>query len=262
VSTRGVVPSAYSMDTIGPITRTVEDAAALLQVLAGYDPLDGITTREPVPDYSQALKLPVTQLRVGVPRQYFFEQLHPDVAAAVEEAIQHLRSKVREVREVILPRLQVMENGDYDVELYHYQKPFFDKSPELYHPWSQRHLNNMKKVETVAYIETPKRVRECRRDIQRVFESVDLLVLPTMREPAPLISETVNETHRRPPSNTSAFNHFGTPALTLPCGFSKEGLPIGLQIVGAVYRESTVLQLAYTYQESTDWHRRTPPVVS
>lgn len=262
VSTRGVVPSSYSMDTIGPIARSVEDAAALLQVLAGYDPLDAITLREPVPDYSQSLGLPITQLRVGVPRPYFFEQLHPDVSAAVEEAIRHLRSRVRDVRDVTLPRLHAAENGDYDVELYHYQKPFFDQSPELYHPWSRRHLDQMKKIDTIAYIETLKRIRECRRDIQRIFESVDVLVLPTMREPAPLIAETVNEVHRRPPSNTSAFNHFGTPALTLPCGFSKDGLPIGLQIVGPAYREPVVLQLAYAYQQSTDWHQRTPPILN
>ena len=85
---------------------------------------------------------------MGVPREYFFEQLHPDVAAAVEEAIRRLTGKVREVRDVTLPRLQIAENGDYDVELYHYQKPFFDQSPELYHPWSQRQLNQMKKVDT------------------------------------------------------------------------------------------------------------------
>jgi len=261
VSTRGVVPSAYTMDTIGPIVRSVEDAAALLQVLAGRDPLDAITRDEPVPDYSQALRAPITHLRVGVPREYFFEQLHPDVASAVEEAIGHLRPKVREIRDITLPRLRIPENGDYDVELYHYQKPFFDKSPELYHPWSQRHLNQMKKVETLAYIETLKRVRECRRDIRGVFEQVDVLVLPTMREPAPLISETVNETHLRPPSNTGAFNHFGTPALTLPCGFSKDGLPIGLQIVGPAFHEPVILQVAYAYQQSTDWHRKAPPIL-
>jgi aspartyl-tRNA(Asn)/glutamyl-tRNA(Gln) amidotransferase subunit A len=261
VSTRGVVPSAYSMDTIGPITRTVEDAALLLQILAGYDPLDAITRAEPVPGYSHALRAPISHLRVGVPRQYFFEQLHPDVSSTVEEAIRILRSKVREVRDVTLPRLQIAENGDYDVELYHYQKPFFDKSPELYHPRSQRLLNEVKRVETVRYIETLKRVRECRRDIRRVFEQVDVLVLPTMREPAPLISETVDETHRRPPSNTSAFNHFGTPAMTLPCGFSREGLPIGLQIVGQAWGEPLVLSVAYAYQQSTDWHKRTPPVL-
>ncbi len=260
VSTRGVVPSAYSMDTIGPIARTVEDAAALLQILAGNDPLDAITAAQPVPDYSRALRASIAPLRVGVPREYFFEQLHPDVAGAVEEAIRHMRGKVREVRDVTLPRLQIAENGDYDVELYHYQKPFFDKSPELYHPRSQRLLNEVKKVHTVAYIETLKRVRECRRNIRRVFQDVDVLVLPTMREPAPLISETVNETHHRPPSNTSAFNHFGTPALTLPCGFSKDGLPIGLQIVGPTWGEPVVLSVAYAYQQSTDWHKRTPKV--
>jgi aspartyl-tRNA(Asn)/glutamyl-tRNA(Gln) amidotransferase subunit A len=261
VSTRGVVPSAYSMDTIGPITRTVEDAAAMLQVIAGYDPKDAITLTEPVPDYSQALRSPISHLRVGVPRDYFFDGLHDDVSSATEEAIRQLQGKVREIRDVTLPRLHVAENGTYDVELYHYQKPFFDKSPELYHPWSRRQMNELKKVETVPYVETLRRIRECRRDIRRVFEQVDILVLPTMREPAPLIAETVDETHVRPPSNTAAFNHFGTPALTLPCGFSKDGLPIGLQFVGAAYREPVVLSIAYAYQQSTDWHRRTPPIV-
>ncbi len=261
VSTRGVVPSAYSMDTIGPIARSVEDAALLLQTLAGYDPQDAITAPEPVPDYLQALAHPISNLRVGVPRTYFFEQLHPDVTAAVEAAIRVLQSKVREVRDVTLPRLHSAENGDYDVELYHYQKPFFDKSPELYHPWSQRHLNQMKKVETLPYIETLKRVRECRRDIHRIFEDVDVLLLPTMREPAALISETVNETHRRPPSNTAVFNHFGTPALTLPCGFSKEGLPLGLQIAAKPWAEPAVLAVAKAYQSATPLASRRPAIV-
>jgi aspartyl-tRNA(Asn)/glutamyl-tRNA(Gln) amidotransferase subunit A len=261
VSTRGVVPSAYSMDTIGPIARTVEDAAAILQVIAGYDPNDAITLAEPVPDYAQALGAPVADLRIGVPRDYFFEGLHPDVSSAVEEAIRHLKGRVREVRDVTLPSLHVAENGTYDVELYHYQKPFFDKAPQLYHPWSQRQMNELKQVQTVPYVETLKRIRECRRDIRRIFEQVDILALPTMREPAPLISETVNEKHQRPHSNTGAFNHFGTPAMTVPCGFSKDGLPIGLQLVGAAFREPMVLSIAYAYQQSTDWHQRTPPLV-
>jgi aspartyl-tRNA(Asn)/glutamyl-tRNA(Gln) amidotransferase subunit A len=260
VSTRGVVPSAYSMDTIGPIARTVEDAAAILQIIAGYDPNDAITLAEPVPDYSQALRSPIDKLRIGVPRDYFFEDLHPDVSAAVEEAIRHLKGKVREVRDVTLPRLHVAENGTYDVELYHYQKPYFDKSPELYHPWSRRQMNGLKLVETIPYVETLKRVRECRRDIRRIFEQVDILALPTMREPAPLISETENETHKRPHSNTGAFNHFGTPAITVPCGFSKDGLPIGLELVGPAFHEPVVLSIAFAYQQSTDWHKRKPPV--
>ena len=261
VSTRGVVPSAYSMDTIGPIVRSVEDAAAILQVIAGYDPNDAITLAEPVPDYVQALRAPIANLRIGVPRDYFFEDLHPDVAAAVEEAIRHLKGKVKEVRDVTLPRLHVAEHGTYDVELYHYQKPYFDKSPELYHPWSQRQMRELMQVQTVPYVETLKRVRECRRDIRRIFERVDILALPTMREPAPLISETVNETHKRPHSNTGAFNHFGTPAMTVPCGFSKDGLPIGLELVGAAFHEPMVLSVAHAYQQSTDWHKQKPPLV-
>jgi aspartyl-tRNA(Asn)/glutamyl-tRNA(Gln) amidotransferase subunit A len=260
VSTRGVVPSAYSMDTIGPIARSVEDAALLLQVIAGHDPLDAITRDQPVPDYTQALRGSIATLRVGIPREYFFEQLHPDTAAAVEEAIRWLRGRVREMRDVVLPRLRIAENGDYDVELYHYQKPWFDKSPELYHAYSQRLLNRVKKTDTIAYIETLKGVRECRRDIRRIFEQVDVLVLPTMREPAPSLSETIAETPRRPPSNTSAFNHFGTPAITVPCGFSKDGLPIGLQIVAAPFREEIALRVAWLYQQATDWHRKRPPV--
>src|SRR5579875_416856 len=262
ISTRGVVPSAYSMDTIGPISRSVEDAAALLQVLAGNDPLDAITTNEPVPDYMRALTQPVAHLRIGVPRTYFFENLHPDVAAAVEEAIRQMRRQVKEVRDVALPRLQIPENGSYDVELLHFQKPFFDKTPELYHPWSQRQLNRLRNVQAVPYVETLKRIRECRRDIRFTFEQLDLLLLPTKREPAPLISETVNETHVRPPSNTSAFIHFGTPASTVPCGFSKDGLPIGLQIVGPPYGEPVVLAAAYAFQQMTGWHKRRPPVVT
>lgn len=261
VSTRGVVPSAYSMDTIGPITRTVEDAAVMLQILAGIDPLDAITPPEPVPDYSHALGAPISHLRVGIPRDYFFEGLHPDVSLAVEQGIRDLQPKVRDIRDVTLPRLHIAENGSYDVELYHYQKPFFDHTPQLYHPWSQRQLNELKNVQCVPYVETLKRIRECRRAIRDTFAKVDILVLPTKREPAPLITETIDETHQRPPSNTSAFNHFGIPAITVPCGLSREGLPIGLQIVGPAYGESAVLAVAYAYQQATHWHTLQPPLI-
>jgi aspartyl-tRNA(Asn)/glutamyl-tRNA(Gln) amidotransferase subunit A len=131
----------------------------------------------------------------------------------------------------------------------------------LYHSWSRRQMNELREVETVPYVETLKRVRECRRDIRKIFEQVDVLLLPTMREPAPLISETVSEAHQRPHSNVSAFNHFGTPAMTVPCGFSKDGLPVGLQIVGPAFGEPVVLSVAHAYQQSTDWHRRRPPIV-
>lgn len=258
VSTRGVIPSAYSLDTIGPMTRSVEDAALMLQVLAGFDPDDSITPNAPVPDYAAALRAPLSDLRVGIPRDYFFEDLNPDVSAAVEAAIDVLRPKVHEVRDVLLPRFQFVKNGSYNVELLHYQAQFFYKTPELYHPWSRRELTEMESVTAVNYVETLKRLRECRRDIRKIFQYVDILLLPTKRDVAPTIKATIDETYRRPPSNTSAFNRFWTPVLSVPCGFSRDGLPIGLQIVGPSFAESRVLAVAYAYQQATDWHKRQP----
>ena len=260
VSTRGIIPSAYSLDTIGPMTRSAEDAAVMLQMLAGFDPADSITVREPVPDYAAALHAPLSGLRLGIPRDYFFENLQPDVAKAVESAIGLLRPKFRETRDVVLPRFQFVPQGSYDVELLHYQAPFFHKTPELYHPWSRRQLTELESVTAIHYVETLKRIRECRRDIQRIFEDVDILLLPTKRDTAPTIRATVDESYKRPASNTSAFNRFGTPAMSIPCGFSSDTLPIGLQIVGRPFGEPQILAVAYAYQQATDWHTRRPQV--
>ena len=258
VSTRGVVPSAYSLDTIGPMTRSVEDAALVLRILAGFDPLDSITPEVTVPDYAASLHAPLSKLRLGIPRDYFFDNLHPEVATAVENAIRLLRPKFREVHDVVLPRFQFVEHGSYDVELLHYQAPYFRKSPELYHAWSRRQLTELEKVTAVNYVETLKRIRECRKEIRRVFEQVDILILPTKRDTAPTIAATIDESYKRPPSNTSAFNRFGTPAISVPCGFSRDSLPIGLQIVGPSFGEPQVLAVAYGYQQATDWHTRHP----
>lgn len=258
VSSRGIIPSAYSLDCIGPMTRTVEDAAAMLQVLAGHDPLDAITLDEPVSDYARALREPISKLRIGFPRGYFFEDLDPEVASAVESAINHMRGKVADVKEITLPKFEFVQNGGTEIELYHYQRPFFERSPDQYHPSSRRLLERAKTISAERYVETLKRIRESRRDVKKVFEQVDVLLLPTMREPAPLIQDVVDRKHRSRPSNVSAFNRFGLPALTLPCGFSKQNLPIGLQIAGPAFREGLVLSVAYAYQQSTDWHLRRP----
>jgi len=258
VSTRGVVPSAYSLDTIGPMTRSVEDTAFMLQAMAGFDPLDSIAADQPVPDYVAGMRAPLSNLRLGIARDYFFEGLNPEVAVAVESAIQALRPKFRDVRDVALPRFRFVPEGSYDVELLHFQKPYLEATPELYHPWSRRQLTRLESTTALGYVETLKRIRECRRDIRRVFEEVDVLVMPTKRDIAPAIQATVDETYKRPPSNTSALNRFGIPAISVPCGFSKDPLPIGLQIAGPKFGEARVLAVAYAYQQITDWHRLHP----
>ena len=186
---------------------------------------------------------------------YFFERLDPEVLGSSKKPSASYDLKVRDVRDITLPRFQFVKDGSYDVELYHYQKPFFDKSPELYHPWSRQQLESLKSVSAVGYVETLKRLRECRRDIRRAFEDVDVLLLPTMREPAPPLWEIIHELRQTPPSNVSAFNRFGTPAVSVPCGFSPEGLPVGLQVVGRPFDEAGVLSVAYTYQQLKSWNQ-------
>src|SRR5262249_14389463 len=116
ISTRGIIPSAYSLDCPGPMARTVEDAALMLGILAGNDPKDAIVLDRPVPDYFHALRESVGNLRIGIPRNPFFETLHPDVASRVEDAINLLRKHVREVRDVILPQPQPVDGGGTDIE--------------------------------------------------------------------------------------------------------------------------------------------------
>jgi aspartyl-tRNA(Asn)/glutamyl-tRNA(Gln) amidotransferase subunit A len=258
IGTRGIIPSAYSLDCPGPMARTVEDAALMLSILAGNDPKDAIVLDRPVPDYVRASRDSIASLRIGIPRVPYFEMLDSEVAACVESAINSLRRSVREVRDVTLPDAANVPGGGTDIELYHYNRGFFEAAPEKYHPWSRRLLERAKTISAERYVETLKRIREARRDVRRVFEDVDILLLPTMREPAPLITETIDETHRRPPSNTSVFNRLGLPALTLPCGFSKRNLPLGLQIVGPTFGEPAVLAVAFAYQQSTEWHRKHP----
>lgn len=258
ISTRGIVPSAYSLDCPGPMARTVEDAALMLAVLAGNDPQDAIVLDRPVPEYARALRHSIAAFRIGIPRKPFFETLHPGVAARVEDAIQLLKPRVREVREIAIAMAQEAENGSTDIELYHYHREFFESAPEKYHPWSRRLLERAKRISAERYVETLKRIREARRDAHGVFEQVDILLLPTMREPAPRIDETVNETHRRPPSNTGVFNRLGLPALTVPCGFSRDKLPVGLQIVGPYFEETAVLAAAFAYQQAAGWTSQHP----
>jgi aspartyl-tRNA(Asn)/glutamyl-tRNA(Gln) amidotransferase subunit A len=212
-----------------------------------------------VPPYTRALGEPVAKVRIGVPRGNLFDDLDPDVAASVEAAIELMRRKVHEVRDVTLPQIPTVQGGGTEIELYHYHREMFEASPDQYHPSSRRLLERAKTTSADRYVETLKRIREARRDVRRVFEQVDVLLLPTMREPAPLIKEVVERTRRGRPGNTGIFNRFGLPALTLPCGFSRDGLPIGLQVVGPSFGESIVLTVAHAYQQSTDWSRRRPP---
>jgi aspartyl-tRNA(Asn)/glutamyl-tRNA(Gln) amidotransferase subunit A len=269
VSNRGVVPLSWSMDHVGPLCRTVEDAALMLSVIAGYDPLDPASVDAPVPDYSQAFRMQTSKLRLGIPRRPFFDGLDPEIAKAVDTAIATVRKLTASSHEIELPSTTVPLDQIYSnvraVEAYAYHAKWLAESPEKYQPSTrQRFLQNFAEVKTEAYAESLHLVQLLRREISKTFEAVDLLIMPTL----PLLPVTISEGiepvggSRYPLGirNTAPFNVLGVPAITVPCGFASSGLPIGLQIVGAPFAETTVLAMAAAYENQTEWHLRRPAI--
>ena len=265
VSNRGVIPMAWTLDHVGPMCKTVEDAALILSVIAGYDELDSTSVDVPVPDYSRAIRMPVSKFRVGVPRTPFFDNLHPEVAKAVETAIDVIRKLTATVKDVQIPATGNIADV-WNPEIYAYHTPWITKTPELYQDTTRNLIQAAGNGKPAAYAEARHQVDVVRRDIKKVFANVDVLVTPTQRTPAALIATpqpAVNAGRGGAPVggglvNTAAFDIYGLPTISVPCGFTSSGLPIGLQISGAHFAESTVIALAHAYEQATEWHTRRP----
>jgi len=260
VSTRGVVPLSWSLDHVGPLTRTVADAAIILQAIAGYDPAEITSQQISVTDYSAALNRKVSALRLGVARDFFFEGLHPEVEAAINEALSVLKRLTAGLEEI-----KISVSTDTSVlraEAYAYHAEFMAKTPELYNSWTLERLRTGAEVTTLSYIGGLREISELRRSMQRMFESVDALVTPT----APSPPRTISEANADPPTrsavldlrNTAPFDRNGLPTISIPCGFTTRGLPIGLQFSGPPGGEAVVLQLAQAYEQATEWHKHRP----
>jgi aspartyl-tRNA(Asn)/glutamyl-tRNA(Gln) amidotransferase subunit A len=265
VSTRGVVPLSWSLDHVGPLCRTVADAALLLQPIAGYDALDINSLNATVPDYTNALRQKVSTLRIGIPRTVFYETLDPEIEQAVKEALQVLGRLTASSRDVELPAYQTLPV--VGAEAYTFHAPYFTKTPELYQPGTRRRLEAGAKVSAVAYIEGRRELERLRREIVAVFSAVDLLVTPTTPILPVTVQDAATDPSTPPPGgvalslrNTQPFDIYGLPSISIPCGFSRSGLPIGLEISGPRLGEPLVLALAHAYERATEWHRRTPPV--
>jgi aspartyl-tRNA(Asn)/glutamyl-tRNA(Gln) amidotransferase subunit A len=260
VSSRGVIPLSSSLDHVGPFARSVADVAMVLQAIAGYDAGDITSADVPVADYVSALKEDAKSLRVGVPRAYFFDDLDAEVASAMEHALHGIETLVAQVKDVHLevPTDRTLQAA----ESYAYHAESIAKSPELYQPETLRRIRTGEKVSASEYIRQRRELDEARRQIRRAFTEIDLLVTPTIPVPAPSIAELrANVDALRPAElkllrNTRPFNVWGLPAISLPCGFTQSGLPIGLQIAGPHWREDLVLRLANAYEQGTAWHKR------
>jgi aspartyl-tRNA(Asn)/glutamyl-tRNA(Gln) amidotransferase subunit A len=270
VSNRGVIPLSWSLDHVGPMTRTVSDNALMLRAIAGYDPSDTTSMRVPIPDYSATLGKRTSALRVGVPRDFFFESLDPEIDVAIRMALSVLQQVSAGLRDIVLPsrpdRQLSLRSTVRAAEAYHYHFESVSKTPEQYQPETVLKIRSGADVSTRAYIQGRRDLAQSRRVFESTFESVDVLVTPTVVMLPPITAELNKdmETSIRIgtliPRNTAPFNVWGIPSISIPCGFTSRGMPIALQISGPNGNEETVLQLAHAYEQATDWHKRAPEV--
>ena len=258
VSTRGVFPLSWSLDHVGPICRSVRDAAIMLEAIAGYDVQDVTSVDWPTEEYVNALS-GKTDRRIGVVRQPFFTNIDMAIESAMNEAIEVIRGMSSRVIEVDLPSVPT---GVQAPEVYAVHKKYYANSPELYLPWMRERLAQAATADTGAYVEDRFALERVRRTVNEVFAEVDLLITPTT--PVPPI--TIEEASKMAPSlagevwlrNTRPFNCYGLPTISIPCGFTNSGLPIGLQIAGPRFAEGRVLAFAHAFEQTTAWRQLTP----
>jgi aspartyl-tRNA(Asn)/glutamyl-tRNA(Gln) amidotransferase subunit A len=257
VSSRGVIPLSWSLDHVGPLAASVADASVVLQAIAGYDRLDINSADVAVADYvSASSAVHGEALRMGIPRAYFYDELDDEVRAAVEEALAVIRTLVAETREIRIeiPTDRVVQNA----ESYAVHAENVARSPELYQPETLRRIRFGVDISAVESIRCRQELDVERRRARDLFAEVDLLVTPTTPMPAPAISDLKKDPEALRPAeiillrNTRPFNVWGLPAISVPCGLTKSGLPIGLQIAGPHWREDLVLGLAHAYEQAAN----------
>jgi aspartyl-tRNA(Asn)/glutamyl-tRNA(Gln) amidotransferase subunit A len=264
VSTRGVIPLSWSLDHVGPMARTVADTALLLQVIAGYDAQETTSEEIKIPDYTQALGAKVSSLRIGVPREFFLADLDPEIEAAMKEALSVMGKLTAGIRDVPLQAntMETLRDVVRAAEAYAYHREFVTKTPELYQPLTLKRIRAGADVTTPAYIQGRRDLAHVRRTADAWFDAVDVLVTPTLPIRPPAISDPRADDILPAVRNTSPFDVNGWPAISIPCGFTKQGLPIGLQVIGPHGGEAVVFQLAHAYEQATDWHKRRPQMLA
>ncbi len=292
VSRYGLVAFASSLDQIGPITKTVTDAAIMLNVIAGHDPLDSTSGQHDVPDFTKSTKKrDLKKLTIGIPQEYFAEGLDPEIAEKIHEAIQVLEEIGAKIQDVTLPSTEraiatyyLIATAEassnlarYDGVKYGFRAKESKELAEMYHSTRSQGFGPEVKRRIMlgtyalsagyydAYYGKAQAVRTMiQRDFDAVFQEVDLLVSPVMPTPAFQLGERLQDPLQMYLSDiyTIPANLAGLPAIALPCGFSSKGLPVGLQFMGRLFEEQMVLRAAYAYEQATNWRSKRPVIRS
>jgi aspartyl-tRNA(Asn)/glutamyl-tRNA(Gln) amidotransferase subunit A len=273
VSNSGIIPSVATLDSCGPMARSVEDVALLFSQMVGYDAHDTRSVDRPAEDYAATARQPVAKLRVGIPRKPFFDDVDSQIAKSVEEAIRVIAGLTSGIKDVTLPAEalshEVLINA---AEVMSYHRTLFEQHADLYTPTTRNVLQGCARyiedpaqstAEKLArYVQGRERLERQRRTIDAVFTDFDVLVLPTMKSRPPTIDAALRAESNGETlfsiENTAVFNGLGLPAISIPCGAAIDGLPIGLMICGPRFSEGRLLALAATYERATNQSRRKP----
>ena len=266
VSRYGVVPLSWTLDHCGPMTWTVEDSAIMLQAIAGYDPKDPTTSQAPVPDYSASLVEDISGLRIGVPRHFFFADdptIDKDTLAAVDDALKVMEDLGAHVEEVSVPMLEHAGAAQPVImlsEAFAYHQNNLRSEPELFGEMVRARFRTGGLFSSGDYVQAQRVRNVLKREFADVLRRVDVVASPTMSNPAPRFDEMDAMTTSRVPSFTGPYNLTGMPAISVPCGFTPAGLPVGLQIAGKPFDEPTVFRAAYAYEQRARLFETRPPM--
>jgi aspartyl-tRNA(Asn)/glutamyl-tRNA(Gln) amidotransferase subunit A len=258
---------SYSLDHVGPMTRTVRDNALLLQVLAGHDASDPASAAVAVPDYGAALGQSVKGLRVGVVRQYYTTDLvaDPEMADAIEGAVAELGRLGATVVDVRLPPLAESEaamRAIMHAEAYSIHKPWLKSRPQDYGARTLEGLLTGAFIGGGDYVTALRHRRTYIETVAKAMADVDVLITSSAMDPTFPVDDEAAITRSNGRRTRSMFNLSGSPALVMPAGFSRAGLPLAVQIVGKPFDETMVYRVADAYERETNWHERLPPLLA
>lgn len=272
VSRYGAIAYASSLDTVGPMAKFVEDVAYLLSIIAGNDPYDGTSSSKPVPNYYKQLQKGVKGKIIGIPKEFFQEGTDKEVIEKVKNALKEFETLGAKLVEVSIPSIDIgvasyylLAPSETSSNLARYDGIRYGKTRENFTRETMRRIIIGTYALSAGYYDAYyKKSLKARtmiiNDYKKAFELCDILIGPVSPTPAPKFGELISDPVQLMLSDvyTLTQNIAGIPSLALPCGFSSSGLPIGLQIMGKMFNEETILQAGYAYQQITDWHKQRP----